>query len=129
MKSFHRIMGYLSGIFVLMIIVSISISSSYMKRNEITFSQLFSETGSLQYGGNWSLSLEGLFSNHLKSSDYETIRIEESNQFDLAKEIFISSSIEDVIFIEEDRSDIQVDYYRELPDTNADSVRYRASST
>jgi len=129
MKSFHKTMGYLAGIFTLMIIVSITIASSYMTRNNISFISLFEETSSLEFDNNFEFKLDNLFNNIDLSSRYDTKLIEDSQTFDLVKEIFISSSIEEIVFIQEEREDIKVDYFRELPDSKYYSVDYNINDT
>lgn len=124
MKSFHKTMGILSGIFLLMIIVSISVSSSYMTRHNITFPELFSETGNITYGVE---SGSSFWRTGEKSSNYETITIENSDSYELVDELFISASIEEILFVEEDRKDILVEYYRELPDTKNYQVNYKTT--
>ena len=86
MKSFHKTMGYLSAAFLLMIILSISISSTYMKNNNIGFPDLFAETGSLVYDSSNNLNF---WASSKKSSSYETIKINESNNFKLVDELNI----------------------------------------
>jgi len=126
MKSFHKTMGYLSAIFLLMIIVSISVASSYMKDHDISFPQLFSNSGEISYNSTRNLNF---WDSGNKASNYETLNISESETFDLAEEIFISASIEEVTFIEDDRNDILVEYYRELPNTKNYEVTYKASAS
>jgi len=129
MKSFHKTMGYLAGIFTLMIIVSISVASSYMSRNNISFLSLFEETSTLEFDEDFEFKLDGLFNNIELSSRYDTKIIKDSQSFNLTKELFISSSIEEIIFIQEDREDIKVDYYRELPDSKYYSVDYKVNES
>lgn len=102
MKSLDRTLGTLAGIFLLMIIISILAISSYSASHDISFKSLFN------------------------SPDFDTIEIEESNQFQIPKEIFVSTTIEQVIFIEEERSDVLVEYSRELPDSEFYHVKYKA---
>lgn len=126
MKSFHRTMGYLSSIFLLMIILSIVIASSYMNRNSISLTQLFSEVGDISNNSTNNISFWG---SGKSSSDYTTVNISESETFDLVEEIFVSASIEEVIFIEDDRDDILVEYHRERPDTSNYEVNYSANAS
>lgn len=126
MSSFHKTMGYLSAIFLIMIVLSVSIASSYMSQNNINFGSIFSETGNLSYDATNNISI---FESGKNSSNYETVSQNDSKAFDLVDEIFVSTSTEEVVFIEEDRDDILVEYYRELPDTNKYQVDYNVNST
>jgi hypothetical protein len=122
-------MGFLSGIFLLIIILSVTVASSYMQRNDISFEDLFDGSSSIQYGNDWNFNGNFIFNQTNKSSDYETRIIEKNETFDIVDELFISTTIEEVVFVEEDRSDILVEYYRESPDTGAYDVKYKTSST
>lgn len=129
MKSFHKTMGYLSGIFIIMIISSLAVSSSYMTRNNIKFRDLFDGTTRLNFDENFDFQLDSLFNNLEKASHFDTKIIEKSDSFESVKELFISSSIEEISFIEEDRKDIKVDYFRELPNSKYYTVTYSASAS
>lgn len=129
MKSFHKTMGLMAGVFLLMIILSLSVASSYMTKNDILFESLFLESADPNYHGSYRFTWNGLFGPSHRASDYETVTIEESESFGLAKELFVSSTIESISFIEEDRSDILVEYYRELPDSKLYDVNYSTSES
>lgn len=126
MRSFNRTMGVMAGVFFLMIVISISVGTSYIESNNLNTRELWNQTTNLDYSDQWNY--DGLFSGK-KSSDYETLELTQTDTFPLKPEIFISSSIEKVTFIEEDRSDIQVDYSREYPDTSDYTVSYSAGAS
>lgn len=129
MKTFNRNLGYLAIIFFVMIIASVSVASSYMRRNDISFIDLFEGTTHIQFDDNFDLKLNSLLNDLEKSSHFDTKVIEKTSKFEPAKELFVSSSIEEIVFIEEDRDNIQIDYYRELPDSKYYTVDYNADST
>lgn len=126
MSSFHKTMGYLSAIFLIMIVLSLSIANSYMSQNNINFDSIFGESGNLSYDARNNISI---FDSGQSSSNYETVNKNESKTFDLVDEIFVSTSTEEVVFVEESRSDILVEYSRELPDTNKYQVDYKVDSS
>lgn len=126
MRSFNRNMGVLAGIFFLMIVVSVSVGTSYIESNNLNSSELWNQTANLDYSDNWEF--EGILSGN-KASDYSTKELTQSDVFEAKDEIFISSSIEEITFIEENRDDIQVDYYREYPDSDDYRLSYEARET
>lgn len=129
MKVFNRNLGYLAIIFFVMIIASISVASSYMQRNDITFKDLFEGTTQIRFDDDFDLKLNSIFNDLEKSSHFDTKTIEKTNTFDPAKELFVSSSIEEINFIEEERDTLQIDYYRELPNSKYYSVDYNAAAS
>jgi hypothetical protein len=129
MKSFHKTMGYLAGIFILIIITSITVASSYISRNNISLTHLFFESSSLKFDREFDFQFDSILNNLEKSSQFDTQFISKTQTFALVNELFISSSIENITFIEEDRDDIKVDYYRELPNSKFYTVDYDATST
>lgn len=126
MKSFHKTMGLLSGIFLLMIVGSVSVASSYMTNNDITIPLLFSDSTEITESASNKINIWDSGSN---ASSYDTITTNRSETFNVVEEIFISSSTEEVIFIEEDRNNILVEFEREQPDTDNYEVLYNTNSS
>lgn len=126
MKSFNRNMGIMAGIFFVMIVGSVSVGTSYIESNNLDNLEFWNETTNLDYSGDWDF--DGIFSNK-KTSDFDTMTINDSQTFSLQPELYISSSIEEITFVEENRNDIQVNYYREYPDTDAYHITYKADET
>jgi hypothetical protein len=118
MKSFNRFLGFSALILVILMITSFMIAFSYTVSHpdlfdsfHISFSDSF----------NWNIN------NH-KSSDYETI-VEAKNftTDNVISTISINSDFTEIIFIEEDRSDILVEQYLEKPNTSAYRTSYDVS--
>lgn len=129
MKSFHRNMGYITGIFIIMIVASLAVSGSYMQRNDISIKDLFEGSTHIQFDDDFGFKLDSIFNDIEKSSHFDTKVIEQTDTFKVSKELFISSSIENIVFLQEDRNDIQVDYYREMPNSTYYNVNYSAKET
>ncbi len=126
MKSFNRTMGIVAGIFFILVVGSVSIGASYIKSNKLDSLEFWNETTNLDYSDDWDF--DGIFSNK-KSSEYDTKEISDTKTFSLQPELYVSSSFEEITFIEENRDDIQVDYYREYPDVDSYRISYDASES
>jgi hypothetical protein len=119
MKSFHRTMGYLMGFFFLMTLLSVVVAISYIERNGLSIENIFTESTSINYTDHWDIDFfPGILSSNHRSNEYETISLNESQTFDFVDQLFISTAVEDVQFIEEDRDNILIEYSRDRPDTD-----------
>ncbi|WZL81518.1 DUF4097 family beta strand repeat-containing protein [Vallitaleaceae bacterium 9-2] len=119
MKSFNKTMGYLMGFFFLMATLSVVVALSYIERHDLSVNNLFSQSTSLRYSDHWDIDFfPDILSSSHRSDNYETLTLSDQETFDLVDQLFISTSVEDVHFIEEEREDILVEYFREQPDTN-----------
>ncbi len=127
MKSFNKTMSFLAGLFAIMIILSIAVASSYINRNNLSGSDLWGNSSHIQFSDDWEFN--GLFSSNHRSNEFETLVLTQTDTFDLKSELFISSSIEEITFIEEDRNDIMIEFYREYPDTSTYNVKYEVTET
>lgn len=104
---------------------------SYADSKGLTFDEVFQEgMVTVNYGG---IFFDGDFDiDHLGTnfsggvSRYETVTQHIEDTFPPVDALHISTSIEEIIFITEDREDILVVYDREKPDTSSYSVNYRA---
>ncbi|PKM51113.1 MAG: hypothetical protein CVV02_08160 [Firmicutes bacterium HGW-Firmicutes-7] len=120
MKGFHKFLGVASIIFLAVLVVATSFTGYYISKNK----DILSNFGNFKVDGknfdyNWSI-----FNNN-RSSQFETLTVSQTDNFTLPDSIVINSSLEDVIFIEEDRSDIMVEYYNEYPNSPLYSIDYK----
>ena len=105
---------------------------SYMDSHELTFKEMMKEDV-VQLAGTVPDLVEdvtdqtGALVDTI--SDDNLITIHEENTFEITSNIEIHSSIEDILFVPEEREDILVIFDRELPDTNKYDLSYNASST
>lgn len=128
MRSFHRTTAILASIFSLMILLCITASISYMQRNDIKFSDLIN--GNIYFGStSMEFTTDHLLTPNDNSGNFETKIKEESDTFAPTEELFISAVSEEIQFIEEDRTDIQVDYYHEYPDTDRYQFTYHIETS
>ncbi len=121
------------GLLVCVGVVAISglLALSYMDSKDLTFEEIFEDGGfnvNLNRGRIFDdLNLEANISSNYNR--YETKDIYEENTFEVLDTIKITSSTEDILFIEEDRDNIKVTFEREVPDTTRYTVRYDAKAT
>ncbi len=129
MQTFHSFIKKSCIFFLILTIASITISVSYMRRHDISLSAFVDEYGYIVQNQNTSYLSDNMASaifSSDRSSDYPTRTIEKSDTFSLPTEIFITSDIEKISFVEENRTDLLVEYFREIPDTNKYQVNYEA---
>lgn len=129
MKSFYRVIGITSGIFFIMIIVSIGIASSYISTHRLSLNQLFNfnDTQFSNVSTENGFSFNTIFSPKKYADRFEKITINKEDTFPLVDSISVNVSIEDIQFIEEKRNDIKVVYNREKPDVKDYNLNYTAS--
>lgn len=107
---------------------------SYMDSKNLTFEEIFHEGAFNIHLGDGrilddfeELDLSARISSNYQR--YETKDIYKEDTFDLQDNIKIITSTEEVLFIEEDRDDIQIIFEREVPDTSRYTVDYKAKSS
>lgn len=129
MKSFYRVIGITSGIFFVMIVVSIGIASSYISTHHLTLNQLFnfSDTQFSNVSTQKGFSFNTIFSPKKYADHFEKLIINQEDTFPLVDSLSVNASIEDIQFVEEKRADIKVVYYREKPDVKDYNLSYSAS--
>lgn len=120
MKSLNRFLGMATGVFLILLIAAVIISTIYVSSNKNIFTE--NNFGNGFNNVNWSWDWP--WSNQEHSKDYETVIVEDSKQFDLPKNMYINVAIDEVIFIEESRTDVRVEYFSERPDTSNYEVEY-----
>lgn len=125
MKQFNRLMGITAIICIIALITSGIISLSYIASNKYDFDNIFEDEFYIDFSFH-DFDFPSLFSTKKHSSSFETIIKEDSKEFNLVDEISINSSIEKIKFIEESRSNIKIDYYREKPDTKLYKTSYNS---
>lgn len=127
MQTFHSFIKKSCIFFLILTIASITMGASYMVRHNISPSAFLGDYEYLAQNYNYTFLADNMASaifSSDRSSDYETRIMEDASTFALPTELFITSDIEKITFIEEDRNDLYVEYYREIPDTNKYQVNY-----
>lgn len=119
MRSFNRFMGIAALVLVIVMIGSIIFASSYISSHR----ELLSELGINSHGNaiqwNWP------FSSNERSSHYETLTQSDESTFTLPESIILDIGTDELVFIEEDRTDILVEYINEYPDTPLYQIDYQ----
>lgn len=111
--------------------VSGLLAMSYMDSKNLTFEDIFDEgmmnihlNSGRVIGDFDDLRIQGNLGSAFKT--YDTKELYESDVFQVSDEIKITSSTEDILFVEEDREDIKVTFEREVPDTSRYDLTYEA---
>lgn len=113
MNKFDRFMSTTALIFVAIIAIAFVMINSYMRQHDIRFKDVL-KNGFVITSGN---------------SSFNTYTLEESDTYSVTPIIKIKCDLEDIRFIKEDRNDIQVDYYRVVPDSPLYKVDYKVKSS
>ncbi|PKM93829.1 MAG: hypothetical protein CVU84_13020 [Firmicutes bacterium HGW-Firmicutes-1] len=121
MRGFHKFLGITSLILSIVLIIAISFTGYYISKHK----DILSNFGNLQINDGKNLNYNWSIFNNNKSSQFETVTASQTDNFSLSDSIVINSSLEDVIFVEEDRTDIMVEYYNEHPSSPLYSVEYK----
>lgn len=122
MKSFYKTMGYLAGIFFLIIILSVTVIKSYMDANSIPVKEIF-ET----IDNDWNIVYSSAYRRYDEYFDYakyETKKIDVDYTSPLVDHLVISTINEDIEFIKENREDIYIEYSRTYPVVNNFSIDF-----
>lgn len=122
MKSFNKFLGLTSVVLLILLIGSIFVISMYLVSNP-----KIADDFSIDFPHNLSVNW-GSFGGK-RSSSFKTVVIEESKSFSVCDEIVIDTAFEDIIFVEEERDNILVEYYHEKPDTPLYKVSYSIDYT
>lgn len=126
MGTFHSFIKKSCIFFLIVTIASITVGASYMVRHDITVNSFIGDYEYLTHNYNNSFmgnNIAAIFTSD-RSSDYPTRTITKTAQFPLTDEIFITADFEKITFIEEERNDLLVDYYREYPETDKYQVNF-----
>lgn len=120
MKGFHKFLGVTALLLTVILILTLSFTGYYISRHKEILTQFqnihFPTVTNVQY--DWSLF------NSQKSSTFETLTTSKTNNFDLPETIVIDVSLETIEFVEEDRTDILVEYYNEYPNSPLYKAEY-----
>jgi len=125
MKKSSKKMLTMAIIFLLMIVASLTIGSSYIKQNNINIEELFRDSVNLDIDS--INSYNNIFTSN-KASQFNTISKSQSDNYNLTSNLFISTTVEEVTFVEENRNDIMVDYHLEYPDSSLYNHRVSITS-
>lgn len=107
MKSFNRFLGRTTLILFLVFVLSTSVAIAYA----LIYPEVFDELEVVNSNGEWNLVV-----NNGRTSDYETIEIRDAYEIEtLVPNIIIDIDTDQVVFIEEDRETIWVEYVAEQP--------------
>lgn len=113
MKGFHKFLGVTALLLTGILILTLTFTGYYISRHKEILTQFqnvhFPSITNMQY--DWTLF------NSQKSSSFETLTSSQTDYFDLAETIVIDVSLENIAFIEEDRTDILVEYFNEHPNS------------
>lgn len=113
-SSINKFMGITALILTIVLIISITIISIYVTNN-------FDGSFNWSSGNNnwtWDLSFSWPWSDKEKSSDFDTDVSIETASFDIPENIVVDVSLNKVIFVEEKREDIYVEFYAQKPATD-----------
>lgn len=131
-RPFDHLMKNAALVSLGIVAVSALLMFSYMDSKNLTLKDIFNDD-SLYIGVRDSRFLNdtGDLTDRLSpsTSRYDTKVMTQNDVFDVADNIQINSSIEDILFIHEDREDIRITFEREVPDTSAYVVNYKTRST
>lgn len=122
MKGFHKFLGVTALILSIMLIISVSFTGYYISKHKYILNSL----GNFQIINGSNIDYNLSFFNNNRSSQFDTLTTFQTDNFSLSDSIVINSSLEDVIFITENRSDIMVEYYIEYPNSSLYSIDYKA---
>ena len=122
MKGFNRFLGVTAGVLFIALIVSVGIIGIYVSSHQEELSEF---TGINFHFGDFN-NID-LFDSE-RSSLYERMVLQQEDEFDLMPNIDIDASFEDIEFIEKDRENIKVVYYKEKPDTKLYQTEYNAKT-
>lgn len=123
MRGFHKFLGITALILTIILILTLTFTGYYISRHKEILTKLqnihFPNMSNVDY--EWSLF------NSQKSSSFETLTTTKTDYFELPETMVIDVSIEKIEFVEEDRSDILVEYYNEYPNSPLYNVDYNSN--
>jgi len=122
MKRLNKFLGITSLVLFLMLIASLLFTGYYISNH----SQLLQGFKDFQYSHFGNFEYEWSPFEHQKSSSFETLTEERTDNFLPVKNIVADISLEELSFVAQDRADIQVSYYSEQPDSPNYSSQYSA---
>lgn len=121
MKSINKFMGATALVLAFLFIASIVGGSIFIS----THRWLLNDFGNMNFVNGRNMDFNFSFDGK-KSSTFETLTNSKTESFPLAKSIVIDVAMDKITFIEEDRTDIKIDYYNEQPDSPFYEVSYKA---
>ena len=131
-KPFDHLMKNAALVSLGIVAVSALLIFSYIDSKDLTLSDIFNDE-TLYIGvrdSHFFDNVDDLTDRVSPStSRYDTKVMTQNDVFAVVDNIQINSSIEDIIFIHEDRDDIRISYEREVPDTSTYVVNYKTRST
>ncbi len=124
MKSIDRFLGITALVLAVLLIAAIVGGSVYVSRNK----DFLNDFGNFNFFEGENFNMNFSFDGK-RSSTFETLKTSKSDNFPLAKSLVIDVAVNDITFVQEDRSDIMVVYHNEHPDTPLYDVSYNAEFT
>lgn len=123
MKKFHKLLGTTALTLTIVLVLTTTFTGYYLSKHKEILTQFHTMNfapfvTNVHY--DWSLI------NNQKSSSFKTITDTKKNNFPLCDTLVINVTLENLKFVEEDRTDILVEYTNEHPDTNLYQIDYRA---
>lgn len=122
MRKLNKFLGITSLVLFLLLIVSLLFTGYYISSH----SQILQSFKDFQYSHFGNFEYEWSLFEHQKSSSFETLIQEKTDNFLPVKSIVADISLEELAFVPQDRSDIQVSYYSEHPDSPNYTSEYSA---
>ena len=129
-NSFDRFMKNALLASLGVIAVSALLIFSYMDSKDLSFQDVFQD-GQFYFGNNDNDFNGFRLGSNLSSSfsNYDLLTLNEDQTFEALDNIEINATLEEVIFIHDEREDIRVTFEREVPDTKAYTVDYETRTT
>jgi len=128
-KSFDQFIKNALLVSLGILAVSALLIFSYMDSKDLSFNDLFQD-GDFYFGdmNNGYRSIR-LGANLSSSNNYDLLTLSEDHSFEALDNIEINATLEEIIFIHEERDDIRVTFEREVPDTKSYTVNYKAKAS
>lgn len=123
MKSLNKVLGITAIVLVVLLFSTLIATSVYLTSNK----EILEEFPSFHGFTNRSFYFNNSIGPHKRSSSFQTLEVSREDRFENPKSMVIDVAIEPILFIEEDRSDILVEYYHEYPDSSLYSFDYKTN--
>jgi hypothetical protein len=128
MKQFNKFMTYTLIICFVSLIVSTITFITYISSHKIQLEQIVNTEFNINLA-DYNFNFPWSFKSSKNSSLFETIKEKKSEEFDSCDELFITTSKDKIMFIEENRNNIKIDYYTEKPNTALYKTFYEVKQT